>query len=488
MDWPMILAIARAVWRQTLQPQLRYALPSLPVPERNAACPCGSGRKYKQCCLALEREVPTGGANFLPILLEGLPRKRWGELAGSRVALDLVIDTAMGMHEEHRDKDVCSLVEPWFVDDADFQGRRGALFDLLLDAYTELGRPRKKAKLLDRAATVGDRTIRSASLQRKSTMLSDEGGDPGAWQAFGEAQQADPQSPSASQLEVILLLSEGREQEARARATFWAHRLGAMRDPELDDLIASLREVATHGEQALSGQVLTRDPALRELLELLKSAPPVASEYVLDCTDTETGPLKPKPALNKWLRVWAELAPTLARSPAFADDAFDADELDGWLPLLRQHPRLWNAFEVLDTLAASIRARGMTLLTEPLWGPVLERAEQLLREVLRDNHAEGKRLEWGWMENRPALSLLGDRIAIDIDNVARLEWLVLTLNPNDNQGFRDELMRAYLQGGRVNDALALSDSYPDDFGSMRYNHVLALFAAGERGAGADRLA
>ncbi|MGH8192063.1 MAG: hypothetical protein ACREP2_11515, partial [Rhodanobacteraceae bacterium] len=57
---------------------------------------------------------------------------------------------------------------------------------------------------------------------------------------------------------------------------------------------------------------------------------------------------------------------------------------------------------------------------------------------------------------------------------------VLTLNPNDNQGFRDNLMRAYLEHARIDDALALTAQYPDDFGNMRYNHALALFAAGRR--------
>jgi tetratricopeptide (TPR) repeat protein len=119
--------------------------------------------------------------------------------------------------------------------------------------------------------------------------------------------------------------------------------------------------------------------------------------------------------------------------------------------------------------------------------PVLDRAEQLLREVLRVNHAQGKRLEWGWLENRPALSLVGNRVAIDWEelpsetSLARLEWLVRTLNPGDNQGFRHSLVRAYLHAGRSADALALCESFPDDFAAMQYNHALALFAAGKSG-------
>ena len=45
------------VWKQTPHPAHRYAAAALPVPERNAACHCGSGRKYKQCCQLIERDI-----------------------------------------------------------------------------------------------------------------------------------------------------------------------------------------------------------------------------------------------------------------------------------------------------------------------------------------------------------------------------------------------------------------------------------------------
>lgn len=83
-----------------------------------------------------------------------------------------------------------------------------------------------------------------------------------------------------------------------------------------------------------------------------------------------------------------------------------------------------------------------------------------------------------------ALSLLGERRKIDrnqepnAETLARLEWLVCTLNPNDNQGFRTRLLRHYLELGRFDDALALSDRYPDDFPAMQYSRILTLFALG----------
>lgn len=36
---------------------------------RNAPCPCGSGKKYKQCCLGKSPAAMGGGARTLPLVL-----------------------------------------------------------------------------------------------------------------------------------------------------------------------------------------------------------------------------------------------------------------------------------------------------------------------------------------------------------------------------------------------------------------------------------
>jgi tetratricopeptide (TPR) repeat protein len=359
------------------------------------------------------------------------------------------------------------------------------LFDMLLDAYTELRKPRKKDQLLTRAIIAGDQRMRSAALQRRSTMLADAGNYAAAWEVFGEAQRADPQSPSLAHLEITLLISQGDHAQARERARFWAHRLTAMRDPSLAGLVDFMRDVAEHGEQALTQLMFDREPDLRELVASLQDAPPIASSYTLSPEAEDAGPLEPSSALKKALLRWNVVALQLSHSPLM--DAPESAAMLDWLPLLREQPILWNAFDVLDTIVETMRARQLDCLIDAVVLPVLDRAEQLLREVLRVNHAAGKRLEWGWLENRPALNLLGHRIAIDWDESAsepelsRLEWLVLVLNPSDNQGFRHMLVRGYLRAGRVADALALCERYPDDFAAMQYNHALALFAAGQSG-------
>ena len=479
--------MARSIWRQTPHPAHRYAPAPLATPERNAPCHCGSGAKYKHCCQLIERDMPIEQMNLLPQLLDALPRKRWSELPGSRVSLDRVAHAATEYSEEGRDRDALALLEPWFADDKRFEARFELLFDLLLNVYSDLGKPRKKAELLDRAMAHGDRTLRSASMQRRVSMLADAGDYTRAWSLFADAQRSDPESPSLSHLEVTLLLTQGREPEARERARFWLLRLQRRRDPDLADLIGLLRRIADEGSTAMLKVAADHDPDVAVFFELWHAAPPVAVHYALKPQGDSAGPLLQSPALGKALRNWEDAFPAVAYSPLQEDEGDDFWMVaDAWLTVLRQYPILWNAFEVLDALArvaAQIPVPG----TEQVTAAILERGEHLLRKVIRANGVESLKLEWAWLENRPALSVLGERIASELsdpasaDNVARLEWLVRTLNPHDNQGFRGALLHRYLELDRPTDALSLAELYPDDIADIQYGRALALFARDQLG-------
>jgi hypothetical protein len=123
---------------------------------------------------------------------------------------------------------------------------------------------------------------------------------------------------------------------------------------------------------------------------------------------------------------------------------------------------------------------------------LLAHALALLRVNIADNGADGCTLEWAWSENRPALRLLGR--AIDLaaggeEELPLLEWLVLGLNPNDNQGLRERLVHVYAGSGRAAEALAVCDRYPDDIlGGMAYGRILALYLLDRRGDAVAALA
>lgn len=490
LDWPRALATLRLLWKHTPHPACGYVCPSLPEPERNAPCQCGSGRKYKHCCLPLIQTMPEVPINGLMLLLDAMPKKRWAELVDSRVSVPMVEDAALEFLEAGDTASVIALLEPWFKRDEGLVIKRATLLDVLLDAYDNTDHARKKARLLDRAIAADDNVIRASALQRRATMLADQGDYAAAWQTFAQAQRTNPHALSLSHLEVTLLLDEGRTDEARARAQFWIKRLEAMHDPNLAELIALLRDLGERGNAAMTDRMLEWNPELADLHDALQHAPPVASLYTLDPGEEDVGPLQPQPVLGKALQAWVQCSTGITHSPIeelMHEDLDDVGDIEDWLPVLREHPHLWNAFEVLDAIVTALQEEYGATFIQTLAYPLLDRSERLLREVLKGNGAGDKRFEWGWLENRPALHLLGERIALDMRKpadavqIARLEWLVLTLNPNDNQGFRDVLMRAYLENSRVEDALALANHYPNDFAGMRYNHALALLAAGRRG-------
>jgi len=245
------LAMARAVWHASPLPALNFVCPRAASLERNSVCYCGSGVKYKQCCEMLARDVPLRNVNLLPQILAYVPRTVWKKLPASRVEIDRIAHTAQQWLQGGDEKSALALLEPWLAEDDSFVARRELLFDLLLNLYFDLNKPRKKAQLLDRAVRFGDKTLRSGALQRLASMASDKGDYARAWDLFNQARQIDPDAVSLSHLEVTMLISEGREEESRHCAALWIQRLSRLRDPELRPLIDVLRQLQQGGAEAL---------------------------------------------------------------------------------------------------------------------------------------------------------------------------------------------------------------------------------------------
>ncbi len=245
------LAMARAVWCALPLPALDFACPKAPAPERNSPCYCGSGRKFKQCCEPIMRNVPLKDVDLLPQVLAVVPRRTWKALPGSRVDIGRIAHTADECRRIGDDKAALALLEPWFASDDSFVARREPLFDMLVDLYFDLDKPRKKKQLLDRAVRFGDATLRCGALQRLASMATDRGNFALAWDLFGQARKIDPSAISLSHLEVTMLFSEGRDDEAKHCAGLWIQRLTRLRDPQLQPLIGYLRDLQRDGIQTL---------------------------------------------------------------------------------------------------------------------------------------------------------------------------------------------------------------------------------------------
>jgi tetratricopeptide (TPR) repeat protein len=114
---------------------------------------------------------------------------------------------------------------------------------------------------------------------------------------------------------------------------------------------------------------------------------------------------------------------------------------------------------------------------------VLERGENLRRLVLGRLKALNKELPWGFLENRPLLTLVSYYANDFIESRPKevldlLRWSVNIANPTDNTGLREDLIHTLIATGEADEAIAVANRYPDDFASTEYGRVLALFAAG----------
>ena len=474
----ILRAMARQIWQQTPQPQFNFAVRRLPQPGRNDVCSCGSTRKYKHCCEQLDRGLPMDHLNLLPQVLACLPRKRWGELVNSAIPADQLAHTAAEMVEAGDARKAIALLEPWFAGTLPISAKLEWPLDMLIDAYWAAGQPGKKRSLLNDALARGDRTIRASALQRLATMAADAGDQTTAWSLFHDARREQPDSPSLSHLEVTLLLAEGKTRLAQERARFWIARLRRQQDHPRE-LLEFLEDVASRGEEAVFAIEAERNPSLGRLAALLAAAPAPDCLYRLDHGDSQSaGRLLANRRLaaaeSRWRR-------------AFGDAETCWEHADRWLDLLEGAAPLWHSFDVLGDLFDAGKALRALGCESQLFAPLLCRVEPLLRTVLAANAANGKCLEWGWIENRPALRLLADAIMETLEGpqalaaLRSLEWMVGELNPNDNQGMRAVLMQAYLDGGHYEDALALQRRYPEDFlVEVCFGGVLSLFALDRR--------
>lgn len=479
--------LARAMWNAIPQPDHGFRLMKLPLPGRNDPCFCGSGRKYKQCCANLP-EFPMEPSLMLETLLHVMPRKHWANLAHSQINRVWMIAVAYRWLRDGAAEQVLHLLEPWFKGEGTIRNEDGDLLDLLLDAYADLDKPRKRKTLAIAATQRGENYVRYLGWQRLALMELDAGNLAASHAALKEAMRADPDDPNLGPLEVTLLIGEGNTHMAQERARFWLAKMARLRDPELKDRMAWLQQVVENPEAAMFRSAANSDPALARLEELMQSAPPPACHYRLDPENDSTGPFEPEPALAKLISKWAEVFP--AQKPFSVElstyNAAPWQETEAWLHLLHQHPMLWQSFDVLDDLVIALDGYGMTGVAQMLVPPLLARAEQLFELVRVTHHAENMKSEWGWLQNRPALRLLV-RLALDNeraqDAAAREQAfnlkmrLVTTINPNDNHGLRAGLVAELVRRGRAEDAIALAARYPDDLADMEYNRILALYAA-----------
>jgi len=233
-------------------------------------------------------------------------------------------------------------------------------------------------------------------------------------------------------------------------------------------------------------------PGLERLAALFAAAPAPQAQYAVVDRAEAGAVLEPRGALAKtesrWRKVFAQTKPGLTATQH--GDAGMWDEPGPWLEFLERNVFAWQSFDVLDDLAMAVEALPVIGAGATILEPLLERGVALLQANLAAAGAGNGTLQWGWLENRPALRMLAhlayraahamDRGASSDRFVALAERL-LAFNPPDNHFVREPLSRAYLARGQADKVIALTDRFPEDFCGPALNRILALLQLGRGG-------
>ncbi|MCZ6560273.1 MAG: SEC-C metal-binding domain-containing protein [Gammaproteobacteria bacterium] len=498
---------ASMIWNGVPLPSNLFRPRPMPTPKRNDRCHCGSDKKYKNCCARLP-SLPSLSTNELwPIVYEKLDKDiAAGAIRENRVPLDALNMIAQDYLESEQPKKAVALLKPLFEgevhktnDDAEFA------LTLLCNAYDYLGHHRVKIAFLRAIIdTVPRSPLRSGAWQRQATIRMDNGDPDGAWLAFRNAQRDDPDSISLSVLEVQILNAQGHNEKSAERADFWIRRLrrAGLGDDEMP--LNFLIEVAKNPSKAFADisleMINDAGLLLRQWLESVLERP--LPTYTLSDSMAASDPddaqmvevkvraLQTPDKLRRLELDWHGIYPmdkpfSLHEIPFEQDDPWEVIEELEWSGWLQRNPAAFDSLDILDDLATALIVHpqfGARWLNDTLFNPILQRAEAILEKVLVV--AGEPRLDWIIPENRPALRSLSRLVNLAImmgenDEIERCAQRMISINPNDNHGYRLIVMNQLIHESRDREALQLAESFPNDsHPEVAFGRVLALYRLG----------
>ena len=483
-------ALAPIVWSQTPLERLDFAAQPLATPGRNEPCWCDSGRKFKQCCYQVE--FPT---DIPPQMMWMLSLREWkgatlkAALASGKAPAQSLLEAGLIAAESGQSGRAMQILESLFdgSDWASLPEQAEPAFEILLDIYQERGFNRKRADLLDDVLERGPMFLRGVALERLCLMHLDSDDLDSARAAFVRAQQALPDSPTLAYIEAMLLLHEGHEEEARARADFWYRRL--VRQGELDEdqleFLAALAENpgATLADQLLSAEEDLATPliALQSLLAALTTAPKLDVRERDDRLDYHVS-AREATLFAAW---HAEFQVMVDKEVAlgFLDDPWD--NAASWMSALCANPEWLDSPQVVQDLALALTSRFGSL---PWMAPsLLEPLAHPLDRWLDQARAAGNgNLLWDDADNA-ILVRTGLDLVVGMERGVRqhsrqLAEKMLLVNRQDSLGLLELVLDQLLRDDRNEDALALLEENRDD-GSMPLNilfgRTLAHFRLGQ---------
>lgn len=485
--------VARQFWGQMPYPPNRWRARGLPKTERNGACHCGSGRKFKQCCAEFDHApVPLTTESLQVLALEhAAPEWLTGDKLKEVPALALG-HAAMGWNDAGEQDRTIYLVGPLFDDLKWLNERHEMAFDAFVDALQQQGQEIERRDLIDRIAHHPNKALATAARTRLVSILADQGEMGKAWQLFQETSRFNPNDPQLWHLELNLLLSQGRQEEARLRAPLLAARarkvgmddladvlvgmakdgMGFLRDAAFDKVIDQYDASLIALTDAVPGQL---DEKLLHSLYAVEVSPQYEGDVHVDVAWVE--PVKKMADVyRRWQRSFVVGKPDMTWLNGDVEGLIEA--LPEAQAFLKKNPLAWYSADVLDDLLMT----ALTLCDDESPTPVLDGAQRLAKHavaVLR-SLAGGAQIHWAVQSHRPMLRCLAMAVELAqmrLDEPAAIDYLNLglALNPNDNHGWRTVLATLLMERGEFKGALTLMDLYPQDMPPADHRRALALF-------------
>jgi tetratricopeptide (TPR) repeat protein len=403
-----------------------------------------------------------------------------------------------------------ALLEPFFnAPHSKIDERHEAALDELLHAMLDCGMEQRREILVKQLSSHKDKVIAATAQCRWVTILSDRFEYEEAWRAFHLVMRQFPDDPQLAQLEMLLLVSQGRTAEARMRGQVLAAQL-RRRGPEFADLAELILALGERGIQgahstlaALSELDAENDEHVAMWRSLCAHLPSKADLDSLACSSmyleeindsvvsngqrSHSRTFSAKSALVKVERKWQRSFPVA--KPQLTEIVGDAsavlDQLPQVIDFFKKNPIAWISFSVLDDLFLALQS----LYDEGVGRAVDRSATELMLHALRCVDALlgecDHQLRWIDSRNRPMLRVIAQCIEVkqtiaDSAGAHALMRRMIALNPNDNHGYRHSVVNNLR--GACNDipadaqeALTLLDRYPEDVEPAGINRALTLW-------------
>ncbi|PIP79551.1 MAG: hypothetical protein COW84_09295 [Gammaproteobacteria bacterium CG22_combo_CG10-13_8_21_14_all_40_8] len=474
------------LWNHFPHPQNDFKPIKLDKPQRNEPCLCGSGKKFKQCCIHTPALQFVQLEMFWPYLINFLSHADLlNAIKSFKLPAEGIFFAAENQMSLQHPKKAIELLEPVFSDrNKHLTKQHRGLMDLLCDAYDAHYRTdKKKMALLESLKHHPVKGIQCDAWQRIASIFMDEEENTLALEALYEAMKAEPNNLAHAVLEIQMLVNTNEIDKAKQRAQFWYARVIRLSDV-YDELIDFLELAKTDPIAALAQFNNSRfdDPRLDALCDWYEENSSsiklplykIKSWGINKKTEIEEFQLQPPKHLLRLIEDWQKnyspcQKPFLTQAVSDVDTWFDLAETD-WIDFLFDHPETVHCLEIIDDLISILSSHPCNdlpispaaILAKKLCQHSLNLVEFLLSEI-SENPKKG--LSWTIMENRPLLRILHNAILLAKENSAESIPLIkyyLDLNPSDNHGFRAILVNHLIRQKEYEAARALISHYPED--------------------------